>query len=72
MVRSAPFAADGSLAFAAAAFGFAAYVPVSAAFGRLGLLGAGAWLSLGGTALLLLGVLLGRGALVRRAVPDRA
>src|SRR5579884_3689320 len=50
LVRPAPFAADAALAFAAAAVGFAAYVPISTAFDRLGDLGSGAWLSLGGAA----------------------
>lgn len=72
LVRPAPFAADAALAFAAAALGFAAYVPVGTAFDRLGDLGAGAWLSLGGAALLLLGVLLSRGSTGRTRVRVRA
>jgi len=72
LARPAPFAADAALAFAAAAVGFAAYVPVSAAFDRLGALGDGAWLSLGGAVLLVVGVLLGRSSLPRQRVAVRA
>jgi hypothetical protein len=70
--RRAPFASDGAVACAAGALGFAAYVPVNAAFQHLGILGAGAWLALGGSAVLLLGVLLQRGGLVPRRRPRTA
>ena len=58
--RDAPFASDAALAFAGATLGFALYEPAYDAFGHFGVLGRGAWLSLGGAALLLIGVLLGR------------
>lgn len=69
--RDAPFASDAALAFAGATLGFALYEPAYDAFGRFGVLGDGAWLSLGGAALLLVGVVLGRGSPARAPVRPR-